>query len=678
MNFLEDPLMNRVILIYASLAVMAGCSTVPQQPASDVISQINKNILEMPSAGGAANYYVCDDGNDANDGLSVNAPWKSFEKGMAQFNNMSAGGAVLFCRGGVFPAISSPRLANFNCNTEYPCLIGDYSSPDGANSNIRPEIVSKHVGSVFNFQDGGNADHDEGYIVENLIITGQGSGLGTAIFFFNDVDDVLLENLTFNAIKIGVVVAGANKPNAGSDSLNERIYASNVDAYDVEKVSTGILNGDIVLTGETPVSEHKGVERGEPKTSVSRSYYVCDKGSDDNNGMSPNTPWKSFAKAMDEFNYLEAGEGIYFCRGGEFFVENNIRLFNTGCTREAPCTIGDYYYPPYMSDEPPKIYSLDGEGVFSFQNGGDAEPDGGYQIKNLSLVSSVPSSSAIFVYNDVDDVTIDSLTIDGFRIGIEFAGGNMANADDLVLNERMLVRNSTIINNSYQGWLGSCSDCLIDSNYFENNGFLKPILTHNIYVSSPERSSNVVISNNTLKNTTIIDGECRAVALVVHGIVDNIRIENNLIQEDIGRVSPECWGIALDPGYAEIEESFNDVVIKGNTLVNMGNVAIGCASCVNVLIEENVILNEQDFGYSAIKVPTKKEGAVKSSDVVIRRNIINLQSPLNKRKSGINLGSQIKNKTFQGNKVYIDSDIHNCIVLDGVKYEDGSSCSLFY
>lgn len=71
----------------------------------------------------------------------------------------------------------------------------------------------------------------------------------------------------------------------------------------------------------------------------------------------------------------------------------------------------------------------------------------------------------------------------------------------------------------------------------------------------------------------------------MHGQHQDLTIERNLVREDVGAADPGCWGIAVDTGYSEAE-SFTNVVIRGNVVRNVGNMAIGTSSWRNAAAGE--------------------------------------------------------------------------------------------
>jgi len=367
--------------------------------------------------------------------------------------------------------------------------------------------------------------------------------------------------------------------------------------------------------------------------SYAQNYYVCNNGTDRNSGLSPYEPWATFDYAMSKFGTLNAGDAILFCRGGTF-TSSYPRLSNSRCAADAPCTIADYIPADMTSGsvELPVITSSGASGVFNFQDGGNADHDEGYVIKNLSLKGK-GAGFGIFLFNDVDFVSVNGVIIDSFGVGMYSAGANAANLGANQVNENIELKNSQIINNTTQGWLGGCNDCVIDNNKFTNNGFSKKILNHNIYISG-SNNSGITISNNTLTKSAFVDGKCAGVSLVVHGVVKDLTIKDNTVFEDIGAAEQTCWGISVDPGYAT-EESFSNVVISGNKITNVGNVGIGCASCTDLQILNNTITHVQDFGFTAVRVPVRTEDRVKSNRIEVTGNNIDLLDPNNKRKQGI-------------------------------------------
>jgi hypothetical protein len=365
--------------------------------------------------------------------------------------------------------------------------------------------------------------------------------------------------------------------------------------------------------------------------SYAQNYYVCNNGTDSTTltaegiqqGTTPELPWATYDYAIAKFRTIAAGDSVLFCRGGSF-TSSHLGISNMNCTAASPCTLGDY------GEGQLPIINGSSLGAINFQDGGNADHDEGYVVKNLNIKGTGGAGYGFFIYNDVDYLTIDGVTIDGFNVGIYSAKGNVPNAGADQKNDFLTIKNSTIINNPGQGWLGGGENFVIENNKFINNGFGEKIRNHNIYVTQGSGR----IEGNELYQSALIAGKCEGVSLVVHGVVDGMVIKNNWVHEDIGGAAPTCWGISVDPAYAS-EEYFNNVVISGNRIENVGNRSIGCASCTHTWIIDNIIVHAQDFGATAISAPVRPEDSVKSSKVLIGGNDITLIDPNHRGKNSV-------------------------------------------
>ena len=364
------------------------------------------------------------------------------------------------------------------------------------------------------------------------------------------------------------------------------------------------------------VNEINADFKNNPTAAGGKIYYACDSGDDNNSGTSHLAPFKTASRALNEFNKMNGGDSVLFCRGGKFPSPNRNTLFNQKCSANSVCTIA-----AYGNGNRPEIISTGSPAAINFTDGGAPSRSSGYLVKDLVLMSDGTTFAGVKFFNDVDDVTLENLHIQGFEIGVYSAGANGTTSDANGTNDRIILRDSTIINNSAQGWLGGGVNVLIENNIFENNGFARNILNHNIYLSgkAPFVTSDVVVRGNSLYKSAVVNGKCQGVSLVGHGLMNNVLIENNIIMEDEGTAGLGCWGISIDPGYSS-EEEFNGITIKSNTILNLGGKAIGCASCVDLLITQNTIIDPSGSLSAGIHVPVRSEDAVKSRNVTISNN----------------------------------------------------------
>jgi hypothetical protein len=411
---------------------------------------------------------------------------------------------------------------------------------------------------------------------------------------------VILSGVAFIAVSLG-----ANAAAAGTSSLAPH---------------------DMSSVAQAPDCESSGVT----------CYYVCDcaSGADSDcvagNDAATGTvgaPWRNYEKARTTFGTLAPGDAIRFCTGGAWDVSAGDRWVNLNCTAADRCWVGDYT-PPWASGNEgrPIIRRTDGADGFALEDGGNAEHEEGYVFENLDIRGS-GSSAGFFLYNDIDDVEIRNVLIQGFSLGVHLAGSNACNSSDPRCdgqNDRITLRDSTIVNNVSQGWLGASNGTQLISNTFENNGSTA-VFDHNIYISgaSGGQTTGIRVIGNRLYHSTMVNDECTAVSLVVHGQHDQLLIEGNEVWEDVGHAGQGCWGIAVDNGYGEAE-GFTNVIIRGNRVRNVGNLAIGVGACANCVIENNVIIHEQNFGITAIAAPDRSLGSgdLPQDNIIVRNNSI--------------------------------------------------------
>jgi len=364
----------------------------------------------------------------------------------------------------------------------------------------------------------------------------------------------------------------------------------------------------------------------------------CQAGNDSADGTSPKTAWRSWAKGQSAFASLPAGGIISFCRGGSIQVGGKDRRdwINYQCRRDQRCVVRDYVPEGAVSDLPRPILSVATDDLFDIEDGGDPDHDEGYIYLNLDVSGGGTANQAFFVYNDSDDVLICNVHIDGFQIAVNIQGSNpkgSGNGDGK--NERIVLRNSQVTNNSNQGWLGGCDGCSVEYSVFDNNGFNEAVFNHNIYFDGSGNDENIV--GNVLTRSAVVNGTCQAVSLVAHGVHDGMRIVGNKVAEAPGSASPGCWGIAVDTGYSEAE-GFHNLTIDGNIVQDVGNLSIGIAACDTCVIENNVVIQSQEG--TAISAPDRDRGAddTPESAVTIRNNSILFKSGVSG--TAIALGSE--------------------------------------
>lgn len=365
--------------------------------------------------------------------------------------------------------------------------------------------------------------------------------------------------------------------------------------------------------------------------------YVCDcqagasarcvAGSDSNPGTSQ-APLQSFSAAMAALQGLTAGGSVALCRGGRWLSGPQRINANTGCSAASPCVLTDYDPQWTTQPEPSPVVELNEVGahyLIGIEAGNASHVNEGLEFTNLTLTSQLLDGKAIFVYRTVNDVRMSCLDISGFAVGVQLATNGA----------RIVVQDSRIHDNGEQGYLGGCNDCGVERSSFVNNGFVmanagRGQFSHNLYMSpasvNPQEADGMFVRDSYFTESSVnaSSGQCMGVSLTVHGgLVTNLEITGNLVEEAWGAGSPGCWGITVDATNFDAERNEN-VRIANNVVRNVGNVGIGLSSCVHCAVENNVIIQQFDGGTRAIMMPDRPrqpEDAI-SSDVVLRNNTI--------------------------------------------------------
>ena len=392
--------------------------------------------------------------------------------------------------------------------------------------------------------------------------------------------------------------------------------------------------------------------------------YVCDcgegadpscrPGNDGASGVDPAHPLRTLGAAGRRFSSLPAGGTVAFCRGGVFRAAEAISLVSYDCRAEAPCTLREYL-PPNASASAALPRFVFASGGLSFADGGDANHDEGYRVRNLVLEGS-GSERGVFVYNDVSDLDLCNLTIRGFDLGVHVAGGNAPDARGEAgppsadgKNRRVRLRGSYLESNSNQGWLGGCDGCVVESNVFRGNGRAATVLNHSIYFDQRGTDERIV-GNVILENVHDAARHCQGVAIVVHGDHRGMAIEDNAISEPVDTAAESCWGIAIDPG-DEAPDRFERVVVRGNRIDDVGNVGIGLASCIDCTVEANVIRQGNPFESAGIVAPDKSHSredaglqrvSIRGNHVVFRGDAAG---------TGIRVGDEGRAHVVRGNAI---------------------------
>jgi hypothetical protein len=303
-------------------------------------------------------------------------------------------------------------------------------------------------------------------------------------------------------------------------------------------------------------------------------------------------------------NALPAGSKLLFRRGGAWTF--SITLDNPEARPDVPLI-----FDAYGSGVAPVLRTPAGNAV-NFGRWNNTSHDGGYTFRNLVFDGGGKAQWGLFLVQNVRNITIENVTITGFELAIHASSGLPHGVNNVVL------RNSKILRNSSMGFLGKLNDSVFEGNVFEGNNFRGTALEHAIYLAG---GRNNVIRNNRFVRNSVVDGQCTGGNVTVHGQIDGLRIEHNVIEQDAATAS--CLGFSIIPGYAGRSEAFRGVVVRGNTVVNVGTCSVCVRSAPGIVIEHNLFINRQAPAHRGVMLPIGRSSSEDADDVqpVVRNNV---------------------------------------------------------
>lgn len=351
----------------------------------------------------------------------------------------------------------------------------------------------------------------------------------------------------------------------------------------------------------------------------------------------PTTPWATLAAAArPSFNSTGASPHTWrFARGGAWDgVQNNIYVPNG--TLATP-TVFESYTPTWCTggctSVRPILRKVAGTStMFYFTDGGASNQDDYYTVRDLDLRGAGDNlGKGIYVFNDADYVTFDNVIVDGFDTGIHVdTNSGIADSSD-GLSSHFTLKNSTIRNNTGNGFYGGGPWMLIENNTWDSNASdFSGKDPHHIYLGAVTQGA--IVRGNTLTNHNKLNGvgsACSTVVIVAHETHPDLIVENNTIIEtdSVGG----CYGIDLNSNTtgSTKAQNFSRLIIRGNKIV-ISNTAqgIGCSSCPDALIENNILVRDgatgafNGFGIPSSLVFQPARGDVADTKVTIRNNSV--------------------------------------------------------
>jgi hypothetical protein len=355
-------------------------------------------------------------------------------------------------------------------------------------------------------------------------------------------------------------------------------------------------------------------------------------GNNGNAGTSAAAPKQTLASI--DVNTLPAGSRLFFARGGAW-TNFSVQLRNLNVTAAAPLVF-DAYTPASGATARPWLKVSNGAYGILFGPYNDTANDGGYTLRNLKLDGQNTPAWGVHLRYDVHDVLLDNMEITGFELGVHSQNtGAMGNTN-------ITIRNTNIHRNSGMGMLGDAINLLIEGTTFANNNFSGSSFNHGIYLSGHGR--NGTLRNNTFSNNSAVNGVCTGGNVTVHGQWDGLVIEGNRVSQV--NSSGSCYGISIVPGY-HTAEWFRNVVVRGNTVENVGGCGICAGAAPGIVVERNKVYLSTPTWLTGILIPTNVRigdamsiGDDVDRNPVVRDNVLCFSAPSSSQTS-VNLAGVV-------------------------------------
>ena len=305
-------------------------------------------------------------------------------------------------------------------------------------------------------------------------------------------------------------------------------------------------------------------------------------GSDSNDGSTAALARETLPDAT-ALSGAAAGTTHRLCEGGWWTGLSSYVVQNNNVTRTSPLTLTTYAPASGATGRPVMEWAgTAGQGLVlgGFNNATD---HGGYYIDGIRFRRVTSGGVGITLFGQAVYVTFNNIMVDNWANGMEPSTSQG--------NHHVTLRNSWIGPNTQNGIIGNNDDFLIEGNTFDQNNNDGSGGEHAIYIGGCDARTRIVIRRNTFTNNSLNAGQCTSGNITTRGgNTIGTTIEENYIEVPYG--SADCYGISVIDGYPACSEHVDNLVIRGNTVVNAGSNSIAVRLCTNCLIENNKVIRD--------------------------------------------------------------------------------------
>ena len=363
----------------------------------------------------------CTAGNDANAGTSPSAPKRSLPS-RALVDGLAAGDQILLAKNGSWrSAVTAFWTGNTKGSAQNPIVIGAYA-PTGYLGSAKALItLTANDANCLTISNGGATPvHKEGFTFKSIKCVGAGgSNSSIGVFTYNDVSDVLLEDLDISGFGIGIYPGGGNAPGATTARLTLR------NSHIHDNGAQGLYGGGRGLLVEGNTFDNNGYvgEANRPANHFHNIYLSLAtdtvlRGNTLTRSAVCNPKMKSPCTAVNQCHGVSL---VIHGTASNLIIENNLVNETTGAT--AGC---------YGIQVAPGGYGTPENFEGTIVRGNRLVNVGGVAIDMGSAPNSIVENNAI-VWNTVPNSTVH---------GIVVPSGNAARST--TLDKQLTIRNNSI------------------------------------------------------------------------------------------------------------------------------------------------------------------------------------------------------------------------------------------
>jgi hypothetical protein len=349
---------------------------------------------------------------------------------------------------------------------------------------------------------------------------------------------------------------------------------------------------------------------------TTRNYCKCDTGAQGGCvATSPTFPAEATvenAVAGDQFLFCEGG---FWQQAGSFSGLISVTACRPLCTSRI--VFGKYTAGWGGGGVKPK-FRCTGASCFVFRFGSFAETtlDGGYTVQDLDLGGNDTGGSGVFIDGNIQYITVQRVDFSKFaEVAVDLQESPPADTSKRIYFIEVL--DSTFTDSGGLACIGgSAEDLLVSGNTFYRCGGC-PGTCHTLYLGG-EGKRMVLVGNTMSAAGGYGTGNqvCRSGNISIRGKHDQIRVENNTIDNSAAEPTSTCGGIQIKPAYCfecsgdttnaaiwDIEY-LRRTIVRGNTVIDTYITPIEVGAARYVVVENNVVVRTRAHSNPSFEYPS--------------------------------------------------------------------------